>query len=40
MMETPQGDPLTVTGDLVQTPIRPYEILTVRVDYPKGGTKE
>jgi alpha-mannosidase len=40
MMETPQGDPLTVTGDLVQTPIRPYEILTVRVDYPNGGPKE
>jgi alpha-mannosidase len=45
MMETPQGDPLTVsreeTGDnVVKAPIHPYEILTVRVDYPNGGPKE
>ena len=36
MQETPEGSPLTVTGDVVKAPIRPYEILTVRVDY-KGG---
>jgi alpha-mannosidase len=40
MMETPQGDPLTVAGDVVKAPIHPYEILTIRVDYPNGGPKE
>jgi len=35
LMETPEGDPLTVTGDVVKAPIKPYEILTIRVDYPK-----
>jgi alpha-mannosidase len=35
MMETPEGSPLSVTGDVVKAPIHPYEILTVRVDY--GG---
>ncbi|HMG85247.1 MAG TPA: glycoside hydrolase family 38 C-terminal domain-containing protein [Terracidiphilus sp.] len=40
MMETPEGSPLTVTGDVVKAPIHPYEILTVRVDYPNGGPKE
>jgi alpha-mannosidase len=40
MMETPQGDPLAVSGDVVKAPIHPYEILTVRVDYPSGGPKE
>jgi alpha-mannosidase len=35
MMEQPQGSPLTVTGtDRVTVPIHPYEILTLRVDYP------
>jgi alpha-mannosidase len=35
MMEQPQGAPLTVTGtDQVTVPIHPYEILTLRVDYP------
>jgi hypothetical protein len=24
-----------VTGDVVKAPIKPYEILTIRVDYPK-----
>ncbi len=37
MMETPEGAPLTVTGDVVKAPIHPYEILTIRVDYAKGG---
>jgi alpha-mannosidase len=40
MMETPQGEPLTVAGDVVKAPIHPYEILTIRVDYPNGGPKE
>jgi alpha-mannosidase len=40
MMEAPEGSPLIVTGDVVKAPIHPYEILTVRVDYPSGGPKE
>jgi alpha-mannosidase len=40
MMETPEGSPLSVTGDVVKAPIHPFEILTVRVDYPDGGPKE
>jgi alpha-mannosidase len=39
MMEIPEGDPLTVTGDVVKVPIKPYEILTIRVDYPNAGPK-
>jgi alpha-mannosidase len=51
MMEVPEGDPLTVThdaaagdtvkvrGDIVRTQIKPYEILTIRVDYPNAGPK-
>jgi alpha-mannosidase len=40
MMETPEGSPLEVAGDIVKAPIHPYEILTIRVDYPNGGPKE
>jgi alpha-mannosidase len=40
LMETPEGDPLAVTDGEVKVPIHPYEILTVRVDYPNGGPKE
>ncbi|MGB8258871.1 MAG: glycoside hydrolase family 38 C-terminal domain-containing protein [Terracidiphilus sp.] len=40
MQETPEGAGLTVTGDVVKAPIHPYEILTIRVDYPNGGPKE
>ena len=40
MMETPDGSPLAVTGDVVKAAIHPYEILTLRVDYPSGGPKE
>jgi len=40
LMEQPEGDPLAVTGDVVKAPIHPYEILTVRVDYPSGGPKQ
>ena len=35
LMEQAEGSPLTVTGaDRVTAPIHPYEILTLRVDYP------
>ena len=40
MQETPEGDPLAVTGDVVKAPIHPYEILTIRVDYAGGGPKQ
>jgi alpha-mannosidase len=33
LMETPEGQPLAISGDVVKAPIKPYEILTVRVDY-------
>jgi alpha-mannosidase len=36
LMEQPQGAALTVTGtDQVTAHIHPYEILTLRVDYPQ-----
>nr|WP_218624054.1 glycoside hydrolase family 38 C-terminal domain-containing protein [Granulicella sp. dw_53] len=34
LMEKPLGSPLTLTGNKVTVPIHPYEILTIRVDYP------
>ena len=37
LMETPQGSPLSITDNVVKVPIHPYEILTIRVDYPDGG---
>ena len=40
LMETPEGSPLAVVGDVVKAPIHPYEILTIRVDYPNGGPKQ
>ncbi|MGA2571095.1 MAG: glycoside hydrolase family 38 C-terminal domain-containing protein [Terracidiphilus sp.] len=40
LMEQPEGDPLKVEGDVVKAPIHPYEILTIRVDYSKAGTRE
>jgi alpha-mannosidase len=40
MMEKSEGDPLSVSGDVVKVPIHPYEILTIRVDYPKAGNRE
>jgi alpha-mannosidase len=39
LMETPESKPLPVTGDVVKAPIHPYEILTIRVDYPNAGPK-
>jgi alpha-mannosidase len=35
LMEQPEGDPLKVEGDMVKVPIKPYEILTIRVDYAR-----
>ena len=40
LMETPEGAPLAVVGDVVTAPIHHYEILTIRVDYPNGGPKQ
>jgi alpha-mannosidase len=34
LMETPEGSPLQIAGDTVRVPIHPFEILTIRVDYP------
>ncbi len=34
LMEKPEGEPLKVVDNTVTAPIHPYEILTVRVDYP------
>ena len=39
LMEKPEGSPLTVNGDRVTIPIHPYEILTVRVNYPAPQMK-
>jgi alpha-mannosidase len=40
LMEQPEGSPLSVAGDVVKVPIHPYEILTIRVDYPTAGNRE
>jgi alpha-mannosidase len=46
LMETPEGQPLPVThdatggGEIVRAPIHPYEILTIRVDYPAAGPRQ
>jgi alpha-mannosidase len=37
LMETPEGSPMAITGDVVKVPIRHNEILTIRVEYPKAG---
>jgi alpha-mannosidase len=34
LMEKPEGAALAVAGDTVTAPIHPFEILTIRVDYP------
>jgi alpha-mannosidase len=34
LMEKPEGAALTIVDDTVRVPIHPYEILTVRVEYP------
>ena len=35
LMETPEGGAIPVSGDVVKAPIKPFEILTMRVDYGK-----
>ena len=35
LMEKPEGAPLKLEGDTVTAPIHPFEILTVRIDYPE-----
>ncbi len=40
LMEQPEGDPLKIDHDTVSVPIHPYEILTIRVDYPKAGNSQ
>jgi len=37
MQETPEGSALALSGDTVKAPIKPYEILTIRVDYPSAA---
>ncbi|WP_433973807.1 glycoside hydrolase family 38 C-terminal domain-containing protein [Tunturiibacter lichenicola] len=39
MMEKPEGDHLTLTGDVVTVPIKPYEILTLQAIYPTPTAK-
>jgi alpha-mannosidase len=39
LMEQPEGGPLQVVGDVVRAPIHPYEILTIRVEYPNVGAE-
>jgi alpha-mannosidase len=44
LMEQPEGGALAVTSekenDVVEVPIHPYEILTIRVDYGKAGSSQ
>jgi alpha-mannosidase len=40
MMEVPEGSALAVVGGVVRVPIHPYEIVTIRVDYPNGGPQQ
>ena len=40
LQETPEGAALTVTSDTVKAPIKPFEILTIRVDYPQTMAKK
>jgi alpha-mannosidase len=35
MMEKPEGEHLSLTGDIVTVPIKPYEILTLQAVYPR-----
>jgi len=37
LMEEPEGSALPVTGNHVTVPVHPYEIVTVRVDYPHAA---
>ncbi|MEI9979260.1 MAG: glycoside hydrolase family 38 C-terminal domain-containing protein [Edaphobacter sp.] len=37
LMEKPEGQPLTVSGDIITVPIKPYEILTIQATYPHNA---
>ena len=39
LMETPEGSPLPVTNNQVTVPIAPFQIQTVRIDYPSTVAK-
>ena len=39
LMETSTGAPLTLSANKVTIPIHPYEILSIRVDYPHNSTE-
>ncbi len=39
LMEKPEGSPLPVVANHVTVPVRPYDIVTVRVDYPHAASK-
>ena len=39
LLEQPQGSPLAISGDKVSVPVKPYEIVAVRVDYSPHGQK-
>jgi alpha-mannosidase len=36
LMEAPEANQLAIIGSVVKVPIHPYEILSIRVDYPNG----
>jgi alpha-mannosidase len=36
LMEKPEGKALTVTGDKISLPVRPFEIVAIRVDYSRA----
>ena len=39
LMEQPEGTALAIAGDKVSVPVKPYEIVAVRVDYSPPGPK-
>ena len=39
LMEQPEGAPLAISGDKVRVPVKPYEIVAVRVDYSPSARK-
>jgi len=38
-LEQPQGSALTVSGDKVSVPVKPFEIVAVKVDYSPQDRK-
>ena len=40
LMETPEGSPLPVTSNQVTVPVTPFQIQTVRIDYPSTVAKQ